>query len=174
MMLFFFCYCALEQTAGQWASSYMVQHGGMPEDLAASLAGLFYMGITVGRFGSGFLTMRLSDRQMIWSGVAVCVLGVTLILLPVGEIGIVLGLVLAGLGCAPIYPCVIHSIPAIFGPERSQSVLGVVVACAYLGSLLTPTAVGVAASSLGMWILPLILLGILIIMVISHSKMKTP
>ena len=96
IMVAFFCYCALEQTAGLWASSYMVLHKGVPEAVAASYASMFYIGITVGRFFSGFLTMKFSDKQMIRMGMAVLAFGVLVLFLPLSEY-----IALAGFSPAP-------------------------------------------------------------------------
>ena len=64
----FFCYNALETTAGLWASSYLVLVHKVPAERAAALAGLFYLGITAGRAVSGFLTEWISDDGMIRLG----------------------------------------------------------------------------------------------------------
>lgn len=104
IMIAFFCYCALEQTAGLWASSYMVLHKGVPEVVAASYASMFYIGITVGRFFSGFLTMKFNDKQMIRLGMAILAVGVLVLFLPLSEYVSLAGFILIGIGCAPIYP----------------------------------------------------------------------
>ena len=111
VLLTFFCYCAVEQTTGLWASSYLVLHKGVPGQTAAFFASLFYIGITVGRALSGFLTMRLNDSQMIRLGQGIIVLGTAALVLPMGSAVSCAGLILIGLGCAPIYPCIIHSTP---------------------------------------------------------------
>ena len=118
VMLAFFCYCAVEQTSGLWASSFLHLSRGMSAERAAELAALFFLGITAGRVVSGFLTLRLSDTRMIRLGQLLLLLGVLLLLLPADACAVA-GLLLAGLGCAPIYPCIIHATPAHFGEERS-------------------------------------------------------
>ena len=112
VMITFFCYCALEQTAGLWASSYLVLHRGLTGETAARFAGLFFIGITVGRALSGFLTMVFDDRQMVRLGAGIMLLGILAMLLPFGELSSLCGLILIGLGAAPVYPCIIHSTPA--------------------------------------------------------------
>ena len=145
-VLTFFCYCALESTAGLWAASFLVLGRGVDEETAAGWASLFYIGITVGRFLNGFLTTRLSDRKLISLGAAVAALGAATLLLPLGRTFAVAGLILTGLGCAPVYPCMIHCAPTYFGPDRSQSVIGVQMASAYLGTTLVPPLFGLLAS----------------------------
>ena len=150
----FFCYCALESTAGLWASSYFVMEHGISEETAAALATLFYSGITVGRFASGFITYKLNDKNMIRLGESIIAVGVLAMLLPFGEKTAMAGIVLVGLGCAPIYPCTIHSTPAHFGKDKSQAIIGVQMACAYLGSLFMPPLFGILANNISAGILP--------------------
>ena len=120
VMVTFFCYCALEQTAGLWAASYLMLHEGISSETAAFYASLFYIGITVGRGASGFLTMRFNDTRMIRLGLILILAGVLTILLPLGGNTSLAGLIIVGLGCAPVYPCVIHSTPERFGADRSR------------------------------------------------------
>ncbi len=169
IMAAFFCYCALEQTAILWASTYLNQHKGIPAETAAGYAGLFFIGITTGRALSGFLTMKLSDPQMIRLGQGVIALGILAMLLPLHEYVTLAGLVLVGLGCAPIYPCVIHSTPDHFGADRSQAVIGVQMASAYVGNCVMPPLFGLIAAQIGAWLLPVYLLAILAVMVLTHE-----
>ena len=170
-MVAFFCYCALEQSAGLWASSYFVMKDGLSAEDAAGLASLFYIGITVGRAVSGFVTMKLNDTQMIRLGQGIICAGGVLMLLPFGQIASVCGLLLIGLGCAPIYPCIIHSTPAHFGAERSQALIGVQMASAYVGTCLMPPLFGILAQVFGAGLLPLYLLGILALMALMYGRL---
>lgn len=169
VMLCFFCYCALEQTAGLWASSYLTLHKGVSSEMAAIFASLFYIGITVGRAISGFITMKLNDIQMIRLGQGIIVAGIAAMILPGSSILAMAGLILIGLGCAPIYPCVIHSTPAHFGADKSQAIIGVQMAFAYIGILAMPPLFGVLASRISVALLPCYLFAILVVMVIMHE-----
>lgn len=169
VMLCFFCYCALEQTTGLWASSYLSLHKGIPAETAAAFASLFFIGITVGRAISGFVTMKLNDIQMIRLGQGIIVAGIVAMILPGSNILAMAGLVLIGLGCAPIYPCVIHSTPAHFGADKSQAIIGVQMAFAYIGILAMPPLFGVLASRISVALLPCYLFAILVVMVIMHE-----
>lgn len=169
VMLCFFCYCALEQTAGLWASSYLTLHKGIAAETAAGFASLFFVGITIGRGISGFVTMKLNDTQMIRMGQGIIAVGVIAMLLPKIQIFSLIGLVLIGLGCAPIYPCIIHSTPANFGAERSQAIIGVQMASAYIGTCVMPPLFGILANRISVALLPLFLLAILVLMVIMHE-----
>ncbi len=171
IMIAFFCYCALEQTAGLWASSYLVLHRGLCAETAASFASLFYIGITAGRAVSGFLTIKLNDTQMIRLGQCIILAGLAALLLPLGAHASLAGLILIGLGCAPIYPCIIHSTPEHFGAERSQAVIGVQMASAYVGTCVMPPLFGLIANHITVALLPLFLFLILVLMVIMHESL---
>lgn len=145
LIITFFCYCAMEQTAFFWSASYLVLHHGYSESHAAGLAGLLFIGMTAGRAVSGFLTLKFNDRQMIWIGSALIAAGIGVTALPLGEPAVFAGLLLIGLGCAPIYPSIIHSTPVLFGAHRSQAIIGVQMAAAYLGSLLMSPLFGLLA-----------------------------
>ena len=167
----FFCYCALEQTAGLWASSYLHLFKGVPSESAAFYASMFYIGITAGRALSGFLTMRFSDVQMIRMGCGIIGAGGLILLLPLGAEVSLAGLIVVGLGCAPVYPCVIHSTPDHFGAENSQAIIGVQMASAYVGSCLMPPVFGFLANHISVSLLPFYLLAILALLAVMHEKL---
>ena len=171
VLITFFCYCALETTAGLWASSYLALHKGIPADTAASFASLFYIGITVGRALNGFLTLKFTDTQLIRMGMVIIGTGIAAMLLPLGETASLAGLILIGLGCAPVYPCVIHSTPSHFGPEHAQSIIGVQMASAYVGTLSAPPIFGLMANHITTALLPVYLLAILILMALMHERL---
>ncbi len=171
VMVTFFCYCALEQTAMLWASSYMVLHKGVAVEVAARYAGMFFIGITVGRAVSGFMTLKLKDTAMIRLGQGVILLGIAMLLLPLGKTVTLIGLIMVGLGCAPIYPSVIHSTPFRFGAERSQAIIGVQMASAYVGTSLMPPLFGMITERIGVAWLPVYLLLILVMMVLMHERL---
>ena len=172
VLLAFFCYCALEGTAGLWSATYMVRHLGMDEKTAASLASMFYLGITAGRALSGFMTYKWNDSSMIRIGQGVIAIGVAAILLPFGKSCALAGILLVGLGCAPIYPSVIHSTPEHFGAENAQAIIGVQMASAYVGFLTAPPLFGLIANHISASLLPAYLGIILIVMVIMCERLN--
>ncbi|PNV63596.1 MFS transporter [Clostridium sp. chh4-2] len=171
VMITFFCYCALEQTTGLWASSYLVMQSGMSAGAAAKCASLFFLGITGGRAASGFLTIKLNDTRMIRLGQMIIAAGVFAMLIPLGEVSAMAGLILIGLGCAPIYPCVIHSTPTLFGADKSQAIIGVQMASAYVGTCVMPPIFGLIANHISVSLFPVYLLVILSLMVCMHEKL---
>lgn len=172
IMLAFFCYCAMEQTAGLWASSYLVMTQGLDAETAASLASLFYIGITVGRFISGFVTYKMNDTNMIRLGQGIIVAGIVIMLLPLGTVTGMIGLILIGLGCAPIYPCVIHSTPDHFGEENSQALIGVQMASAYIGMCVMPPLFGLIANHISAGLLPWYLAVINVVMIAMCERLN--
>ena len=171
VMILFFCYCAIEQTAGLWASSYLVLSKGVTEEVAARFASLFFIGITVGRALSGFVSMKLNDRNMIRLGSSIIIVGIAIMLLPLGKTAALTGLVIIGLGCAPIFPCVIHSTPIYFGTERSQSVIGVQMASAYAGNCVMPPLFGLIANHISISLLPIYLIILILGLIFMHENL---
>ena len=146
ILLAFFGYCAFETTAGLWASSYLVEYRSVDVDTAATFAALFYLGITVGRFVSGLVADRLGDKTMIRIGVGIMLTGFVLMLLPLPTAhGALVGLVILGVGGAPVYPAIIHSTPTHFGAENTHAIVGIQMACAYCGSTFMPPLFGLLA-----------------------------
>lgn len=169
VMVCFFCYCAVEQTTILWASSYLTLYKGVSAETAAGFASVFFIGITVGRALCGFITMKLNDTKMIRLGQVLIVIGIVAMLLPGPQIISLLGLSFVGLGCAPIYPSIIHATPDHFGADQSQAVIGVQMASAYVGTCLMPPLFGMIANHFTVALLPVYLLMVLVFMVIMHE-----
>lgn len=173
VLLMFFAYCGIEGTAGLWASTFAMQSRGIDADQAALWASFFYLGITAGRIVSGFIAEKFTDTQLIRIGFIILAVGLIFILNPTSIDAItMIGLILIGVGCAPIYPSVIHSTPAIFGEENSQAVIGIQMASAYAGALIVAPLFGIIArASSALW-LPLYLGVIFVVMVILHEYVQ--
>ncbi len=154
----FFAYCALESTAGLWASSYLVLYRGVEAEAAARWASLFYLGITFGRFLNGFVTEKFGNRKMIRIGLIVITVGILAVILPVQtSLFSLVGLILIGLGCAPIYPCIIHETPRNFGENNSQAIIGIQMASAYTGTTFMPPIFGFLAKNVSIALYPVYL-----------------
>lgn len=167
----FYGYCALEQTVGLWAGSFMVLALGMEEKLAASYVALFYFGITFGRFLSGFFTMKWKDEQLVLGGSAIVFFGIFLLFTPWSKAMVLPALILIGLGCAPVYPSVIHSTPYNFGVEHSSALIGAQMASAYVGTLIMPPFFGVLGRSFSMKLFPYYSMFLLLFMVFTYRRM---
>ncbi len=157
VMLAFLSFCALETTAGLWASSYLVGARGIDAETAAKFTALFYMGETVGRIANGFIADRFGDSNMIRVGIVLTLVGIGMVLVPINTVALG-GLVVVGLGAAPVYPCIIHATPYNFGTENSQALVGIQMASAYTGSTLMPPLFGLIAQHVSVGLYPFYLL----------------
>jgi len=183
----FFFYCAIEQTIGLWSGSFMVYSLRIDAKLAASLVALFYFGITFGRFLAGIFSAKWKDEELILGGIAILFLGIAL-LFPAGlfsgkrlfgmelrQVFVILSLLFMGLGCAPIYPAIIHSTPYNFGAENTSALIGKQMASAYIGSLSLPPVFGVLAKNFGTELFPFyaVVLGIAMLYMYKQLLKKT-
>ena len=167
LLIGFFAYCAAEATAMYWASTYFTEVKGISGDRAASFAALFYIVIKLGRFASGFITERLGDRRMILLGTGILACGIMILLIPVQSYMTAFAAFLViGFGCAPIYPCIIHSTPANFGAENSGAIIGIQMASAYVGSTFIPPLFGLFGNAVGFSVMPVYLLAFFALMII--------
>ncbi len=171
IMIAFFCYSVVEQTSILWGTTYLTLYHGLAAEKAASFASLFCIGITIGRAISGFLTIKFSDTSMIRMGTAVIATGIVFMFLPIGITGAFIGLALIGFGCAPVYPCIIHSTPVYFGADKSQAVIGIQMASAYIGTTAMPPLFGVIANHISVGLLPVYVGIALLIMFSAHEKL---
>ena len=167
LLIGFFAYCAAEATAMQWASTYFVEVKGISAERAAGFAALFYIGITAGRFISGFITDKLGDRNTIRLGTAILACGVIALLIPVESYIVAFAAFLViGFGCAPIYPCLIHSTPYNFGAENSGAIIGIQMASAYVGTTFIPPLFGILSNAISFSIMPVYLLVFFVLMIV--------
>ena len=171
VMLSFFCYAAVEQTSGLWAASYTLLQNGVSADTAARYASFVYLGITAGRALCGFISMYLNDTQMVRLGEIVILAGVILLFVPYGKMFTLLGFALTGLGCAPVFPSLIHATPHHFGVNKSQALIGVQMASAYIGNCMLPPLFGFIANRFGIFLLPAYLLLFCTLMIASHERL---
>ena len=167
----FFSYCAMELSTSLWATSYLVEGRGIDISVASAFASLFYIGITLGRAINGFLAMKFSDKTLIRVGMVIVTVGISLMFVPTLEIFALAGFIVIGLGCAPIYPCIIHMTPDVFGRDKSQAMIGIQMAFAYIGFCVMPPLFGVIAQYVSIKLLPLYLMIILVAMAMCHEIM---
>ena len=166
LLIGFFAYCALEATAMSWASTFFVEIKGISEERAALFASLFYIGMTFSRFISGFISDKLGDHKMILSGIIIAAIGIIFLFIPSSEILAIIGFIVLGIGCGPIYPSIIHSTPFNFGKENSGAIIGVQMASAYIGSTFMSPLFGYLARLFGFNLMPVYLLIFLVLSMI--------
>lgn len=171
LLLGFFSYCSLESTLLLWSSSYLVGAKGVTAQKAAAFASLFCIGITAGRFLSGLVTEKLGDYNLIRIGIGILLLGCIAMILPLKTDAAALGgLVVMGLGCAPVYPSIIHATPNNFGAQNSQAIIGIQMASAYVGSTFMPPVFGLIANHISVALMPFFVLFFIVLMYIMVKK----
>lgn len=171
-LISFFCYCAVELTTGLWVSSYLVISNGLSAKIAAKWVSLYYLGITIGRFLAGFISIKLNNKQMLRIGQVICIIGGILLSITYSSNIQLIGLISIGLGCAPIYPAMLHETPNRFGKELSQGIMGIQMATAYVGSTFMPPLFGALSQIVGFEILPYFILILMILMLILTEKVN--
>ncbi len=167
----FFAYCAAEGTAMLWASSYLYDTRNISEQTAAAFGSLFFIGITVGRFISGFIADKLGDHNMIRLGTFISIISIIFMMMPLNtDLFAFCGLVIFGIGCAPVYPSIIHSTPNNFGEENSQAIIGMQMASAYVGTTFIPPLFGIIANRIGLSFMPIFLFIFIFLMIVMIEK----
>ena len=172
VLLCFLCYCGVEQSAGLWASSYLNMYKGVPAEEAARYASMFFIGITVGRGLNAIIALKLKDRTMVRIGLTIIAIGIIVMIIPASSIITLIGLILIGLGCAPIYPSLIHATPDSFGEDKSQAVIGIQMAFAYIGVLALPPLFGFIADFTDISLLPVYITILFVVMLISFERLQ--
>lgn len=172
VLIAFFAYCSMESTAGIWASSYMVLSRNIDAKAAAKWAAVFYLGITLGRFISGFITEKLGNKNMVRIGEVIALAGAAIIVIPFSNQFALIGLILVGLGCGPIYPCLLHETPRNFGEENSQALMGIQMASAYIGTTFMAPLFGVIAEKISIHLYPWYLMFFIMIMIIMVERVN--
>lgn len=171
-LISFLFYCGTEATMGLWGSSFLVNIKDIPAAIAAAWVSLYYAGITVGRLITGFITMKLSNKILIRCGQLTAFSGALLLLLPFPDIFSLIGFILVGLGCAPIYPCMLHETPVRFGKENSHVLMGFQMACAYTGSTFLPPLLGFIAAKTTIVIFPFFVLFYIVSMLAGAERIN--
>lgn len=169
----FFSYCSLEATAGLWGSSFLVIAKNINAETAARWISIFYFGITFGRFISGLISIKLNQKQTIRLGQGILAAGVCLLFIPGVKLFLLTGLFMIGLGCAPIYPSLLHETPENFGTQYSQAIMGIQMACAYVGSTFMPPIFGFLATHIGYGLFPFFIGAVLILMFVMVEKLHS-
>jgi fucose permease len=176
-LAFFFFYTSFEILVALWGSTYMVLEKGFSPEFAARWISLFFVGITVGRIGAGFMTIKFSNLQLIRFGCIVAAVGIVFLCLPFGSFSILTGFLLMGLGCSPLFPSIIKETPGLFGKEHSQSIIGLEMTCTYIGSTFIPPIFGAITTFVGYTLYPILLAGFLaavIVLIESLYRKHSP
>ena len=176
LLISFLCYCAMECSFFNWTSSYLNLAKEFSVEKAALFASMFYLGMTLSRFISGFITEKLKDKTMVRLGYLISLSGIILLLIPTNiKIIPIIALLLTGIGCGPIYPSLIHYAPIAFDKKYSQIIIGLQMAFAYTGSTFMPPLFGLIATHINIKLFPIFvlfftLIGFILIEILFHKK----
>lgn len=171
-LIAFLFYCGVEMTVGLWGASFLVGTRELDAQTAAAWISMYYGGITIGRLLSGFITLKVNNKILIRSGQLIAMAGGILLLLPLPDSFLLVGLILIGLGLAPIYPGLLHETPARFGKENSTRLMGYQMAVAYTGTTLLPPLFGFIAAKTTVAIFPFTVLLFLSLMFLSAENVN--
>jgi len=166
----FVFYCSAEAGIGLWGSSYLVEAKGLPVELAASYIAMYFGGITIGRFLSGFISFKLSNIQMIRIGLTISTFSAVLFLLPLPKFLMMIPLILIGMGFAPLFPSMIHETPRRFGKENSQYIIGYQMASAYVGVALFAPFIGIILKNISIILFPFIIMSFIVLVYLCSER----
>ena len=169
-LLSMFCYCSVEQSYILWGATYLIAAFRFTPAEAAGWVSFYVTGITLGRFFSGFLSMRFTNSELIRFGSLTVVAATIGVILPLPVPVRVGCFLLAGFGSAPIFPCILHDTPLRFGVHDAQEVMGYQMAAAYIGSLLVPPLIGLIATKLSQLLIPAAILTIGLMLLIATER----
>ncbi|HZH59707.1 MAG TPA: MFS transporter [Metabacillus sp.] len=172
-LISFFFYCGAEATMGLWGSSFLVNVKELSVDVAAKWVSLYYAGITIGRFITGFITLKITNRSLIRMGQIIALVGAILLFLPLPSTFSLISFIMVGLGLAPIFPCMLHETPIRFGKKHSQTIMGYQMAVAYTGSTFLPPLLGFIAAQSTIGIFPFVIAGFIVIMFLGSEKLNS-
>lgn len=171
-LLAFLFYCGAEAAVGLWGSSFLVNVKNLSIDVAAKWVSVFYAGITIGRFITGFITLKMSNQRLIRWGQIIALVGAILLFLPFPVLFSLAGFIMIGLGLAPIFPCMLHETPLRFGQKHSQTIMGYQMAIAYTGSTFLPPILGYAAAKSTIGIFPFVIAGFIAMMLWGSERLN--
>ncbi len=177
--LTFFFYSALEISTSLWCGTYLIACGFKPE-IGAFIVSLMFASVMIGRIASGFFAIKFTDHRLIYAGIAIVSVGCLILSIPLPLNLQPACICLLGLGCAPVYPSLIHATPARFGESLSSQAISIQLAGSYVGSILMPPAFGLVAAKFTVHLWPIslsIFVGLLLLCVclldyVTHKKLN--
>jgi len=167
-----FLYCGIESTMGLWGGSFLFQTKGLDPAASATWVSMFYVSITVGRFLTGFVTYKMSNNDLIRTGGLVVLAGVVLLLLPLPLPVALTGFLLVGLGCAPLFPCMLHETPVRYGAANAPAMMGFQMATAYIGATFLPPLFGLVASFTTLALMPVFLVAYIAVLIVTSEALR--
>lgn len=169
----FFFTCGLEFTCNTWATTFFVESEGATAATAAKFLTLYFLGITSGRFVSGILARKMSNRSIVLAGYCIVFAAIVILFLPVPVLFKGIALLMIGLGNGPSFPNLIYMTPGHFGKQASQSLIASQMAMCNLGILAVPPVFGLIAKNLSAKLFPVflaVLFAVIVLSTLSYLK----
>lgn len=175
-MALFFLYVGVELSIGLWSNSYLIEKMGLAASVSGYLVALYYASIMVGRFMSGFVAIRLGNRGLIRLGLMIVSGGLIMMFVAEEVMFLRLGMILMGLGLAPLYPAMMHETPRRFKEDLATRLIGYQVGIAYGGGMIITAGLGFLFNVFDLSIFyPLVLVVVVLMIVLSEIyNIKTP
>ena len=175
-MALFFLYVGAELSIGLWSNSYLIEKMGLAASVSGYLVALYYASIMVGRFLSGFVAVRLGNRGLIRLGLMIVSGGLIMMFVAEDVMFLRLGMILMGLGLAPLYPAMMHETPRRFKEDLATRLIGYQVGIAYGGGMIITAGLGFLFNVFDLSIFyPLVLVVIVLMIILSELyNIKTP
>lgn len=175
-MALFFLYVGAELSIGLWSNSYLIEKMGLAASVSGYLVALYYGSIMVGRFLSGFVAVRLGNRGLIRLGLMIVSGGLIMMFVAEDVMFLRLGMILMGLGLAPLYPAMMHETPRRFKEDLATRLIGYQVGIAYGGGMIITAGLGFLFNLFDLSIFyPLVLVVIVLMIILSELyNIKTP
>jgi MFS family permease len=137
----------IENAWQNWSAVHLESTLGAAPALAAAGPALFAASAATGRLLGQAATRRFEDRALVGAGAALAAAGTLLAALAPATGVALAGIALAGLGTSVCAPVLIGIAGARAGPAARASAVSIVTTLAYLGFLVGPAAVGLAADA---------------------------
>ena len=175
-MALFFLYVGAELSIGLWSNSFLIEKMGLAASVSGYLVALYYGSIMVGRFLSGFVAVRLGNRGLIRLGLVVVSGGLFMMYVAQDIVFLRLGMILMGLGLAPLYPAMMHETPRRFKEDLATRLIGYQVGIAYGGGMIITAGLGFLFNMFDLSIFYPLVLGVVVLMIILSEiyNIKTP
>lgn len=170
----FFVYTGLEVTVGQWSFTLLTESRNVPQETAGTWVTLYWASIGVGRLLFGSVVDRLGIDRLLRLSTLTAVLGTGLFAVTRSGPMSAMALVVAGLGLAAIYPCMMTRTPQRLGTALATHAIGLQVSAAMIGAASLPSVSGVLAEQFGLETVGAAAVGLALVVFLLHESLLMP
>ncbi|MBN9523583.1 MFS transporter [bacterium] len=174
-MVVFFLYTGVEVAFGQWTFTVLTESRGVDPGPAGVAVGAYWGSIGVGRIVLGMVADRIGIDRLLRSCLLAAVAGAVVFALPLPAPVSVAGVVLIGVGLAPVYPCLMTRTPQRLGAALSAHAVGFQVGAAMMGAAAVPGVLGLFAEGVGLEAVPVgVVLGAAVVWLLHELLVRRP